>query len=84
VKRRTVHLVFGVLGLCCAGAALERGLRLQRTQALNAEVARIAAAPASADATPAPVSAPRQLQLPRPSRCRRPGHTTPRSRAMRR
>ena len=63
MKRRTVHLVSCVASLCCAGIALERGLRLQRTEGLNAEIARIAAAPVAKDASPAPVSAPRELQL---------------------
>lgn len=44
MKRRTVHLVFGVLSLCCVGVALERGLRLRQTMHLNTEIARIAAA----------------------------------------
>ncbi|MDP9929021.1 MxaK protein [Variovorax paradoxus] len=63
MKRRTVHLVFGVMSLCCAGIALERGLSLQRTEGLNAEIAHIAAAAVAKDASPAPVSAPRELQL---------------------
>ena len=63
MKRRTVHLVFGIASLCCAGVALERGLRLRQAMGLNAEIARIAAAPVGKDAAPAPVSAPRQLQL---------------------
>ncbi|MDQ0590714.1 MxaK protein [Variovorax paradoxus] len=63
MKRRTVHLVFGVLSLCCIGAALERGLRLRHAMGLNAEIARIAATPLGKDATTAPISAPRELQL---------------------
>jgi mxaK protein len=63
MKRRTVHLVFGVLSLCCVGVAMERGLRLRQATGLNAEIARIAATPVGKDAAPAPVSAPRQLQL---------------------
>jgi len=63
MKRRTVHLVFGVLSLCCAGVALERGLRLRQTMNLNTEIARVAAAPIGKEATTAPLSAPRELQL---------------------
>ncbi|QGW82064.1 MxaK protein [Variovorax paradoxus] len=63
MKRRTIHLVFGVLSLCCVGVVCERGLRLHRTAGLNAEIARIAAMPAGKDAAPAPLSAPRELQL---------------------
>ena len=63
MKRRTVHLVFGVLSLCCVGVALERGLRLRQTVSLNTEIARIAAAPVGKDAATAPLSAPRELQL---------------------
>ncbi|CAN7159975.1 MxaK protein [Variovorax sp. LjRoot290] len=63
MKRRTVHLVFGVLSLCCAGAALERGLRLRQTTGLNAEIARIADAPAGKDATGIPLRSARELQL---------------------
>ena len=40
MKRRTIHLVFGVLSLCCVGVACERGLRLHRTAGLNTEIAR--------------------------------------------
>lgn len=63
MKRRTVHLVFGVLSLCCAGAALERGLRLRQTTGLNAEIARIAAAPVSKEASALPPRSARELQL---------------------
>jgi len=63
MKRRTVHLVFGVLTLCCAGAALERGLRLHRTTGLNAEIARIAAEPVGKEATSLPPQAARELRL---------------------
>lgn len=65
MKRRSVHLVFGVLALCCVGVALERGLRLRQTMALNAEVARVASTPLEPNATAAPLSAPRALQLAR-------------------
>jgi mxaK protein len=63
MKRRTVHLAFAVLSLCCAGAALERGWRLRQVNGLNAEVARIAAAPVGPEATPLPPRAARELQL---------------------
>ncbi|MBT2322795.1 MxaK protein [Variovorax paradoxus] len=66
MKRRTVHLVFGVLALCCAGAALERGIRLRQTMAINAEIARIATAPPAREAAAAPLSSSaRELQLAR-------------------
>jgi mxaK protein len=65
MKRRTVHLLFGALGLCCVGVALERGLRLGETMQLNAEVARVASAPVGPDTAPAPLSAPREVQLAR-------------------
>lgn len=65
MKRRTVHLVFGLLSLCCLGVALERGLRLRQTMGLNAEIARVASTPVGPDATAAPLSAPRELQLAR-------------------
>lgn len=63
MKRRTVHLLFGVLGLCCAGAALERGLRLRQATSLNAEIARIAAAPPGKEAAALPSRSARELQL---------------------
>jgi mxaK protein len=63
MKRRTVHLLFGLLSLCCAGTALERGLRLQQTARLNAEIARIAATPVGADAAALPLRSARELQL---------------------
>jgi len=63
MKRRTVHLVFAVLSLCCAGAALERGWRLRQTTGLNAEIARIAAAPVDKEATALPPRSARELQL---------------------
>ena len=63
MKRRTVHLVFGVLSLCCAGAVLERGWRLHQVSGLNAEIARIAAAPVGSEATALPPRSARELQL---------------------
>jgi mxaK protein len=63
MKRRTVHLIFGVLGLCCVGVALERGWRLYQTTAYNAEIARVAAAPVDAQTPVLPPRAPRELRL---------------------
>jgi mxaK protein len=65
MKRRTVHLCFGLLSVCIAGAALERAWQLRQTLALNARIARIVATPVTRDATPAPASAARELQLAR-------------------
>jgi mxaK protein len=63
MKRRSVHLIFGILSLVCVAVAAERGLRLHQAQALNDEVAQVAATPLAADAKAAPLSAPRELQL---------------------
>jgi mxaK protein len=72
MKRRTVHLVFGVLALCCAAVALDRGLRLRETAALNAQIAQAgqtvapsAATRAASSPAAAPSKAPRELQLAR-------------------
>jgi mxaK protein len=65
MKRRQVHLLFAVLSLCCASAALERALRLHQTVALNAEIARVATAPVDKEAAPAARSSRRELQLAR-------------------
>ncbi|MCW5221674.1 MxaK protein [Verminephrobacter aporrectodeae subsp. tuberculatae] len=61
MKRRSAHLLFGLLSLCCAGVALERGLQLRQTLERNAQLVRIAAAGPGA----APVARPaaRELQL---------------------
>ncbi|MDR1967957.1 MAG: MxaK protein [Burkholderiaceae bacterium] len=63
MKRRTVHIVFGVLVLCCACVTLERGWRLHQTTALNAEIARTAAAPVNAQTPLLPLRAARELRL---------------------
>jgi mxaK protein len=63
MKRRTVHLIFGVLSLCCACIALERGWRLRQTSAFNAEIARVAAAPVNAQTPVLPLGTARELRL---------------------
>jgi mxaK protein len=74
MKRRTVHLIFGALALCCVGGALERGLRLRETMALNVQIAQagqttattpVAKPPGPLPAAAAPSRAPRELQLAR-------------------
>jgi mxaK protein len=68
MKRRTVHIVFGFLSVCCLAVALERGLRLRQTLALNAQIAEIAHTAAAApglQTSAVPAKAPRELQLAR-------------------
>lgn len=65
MKRRTVHLVFGAIAVCCLAVALERGLRLRQTTALNAQIAQAATMPPGPQAGAAQPRAPRELQLAR-------------------
>ena len=64
MKRRSMHLLFGVLALGCAGVAAWQGIRLIEARSLDAEIARVLAgrAPQSASARDtAPASPPLRL-----------------------
>jgi mxaK protein len=63
MRRHSVHGLFAALALVCGGVALVQGLRLQRTHALNEQVAAVAAAPVASDAGPAARDAPREVRL---------------------
>jgi len=43
MKRRSMHLLFGVLALGCAGVAAWQGIRLVQARALDAQVAQVLA-----------------------------------------
>lgn len=71
MKRRSMHLLFGVLALGCAGFAAWQGVRLGQARALDAQIAQVLAghAPPRAnedplrDTEPPPVRLARALML---------------------
>ncbi|HTH61156.1 MAG TPA: hypothetical protein VL689_13485 [Paraburkholderia sp.] len=52
MKRRSMHLMFGVLALGCASVAAWQGIRLIEARALDAQIAQVLSGRAPPDAAP--------------------------------